>query len=163
MITWLDPRLWLFAIALAVSSFYVGKYDEYKTWKTETRVANATAKEKLDSATKRADEADAYITQVRKETKNESDKQIAANNKQRDAVIIQLRTRLTRRTNASSETAGTSGQCAGASGRELSKPDAGFLARFATEADQRVIELNTCNKEADAVADKINSLSTEAR
>lgn len=48
--------------------------------------------------------------------------------------------------------------CAGASGAELSRPDAGFLVREATRAERLQAALDACYKQYDAVKRKSNGL-----
>lgn len=58
-----------------------------------------------------------------------------------NATIDELRQRQDRQERTVSNPAGT---CSGATGAELSKQDAEFLARLAAEADKIVVELNQC-------------------
>lgn len=157
----LDPRLWLAALAIAAAMFFVGKYDERRVWVAREAAASATAQTKLDEATKRADIADSTMKTKVKEAEDEKDKQVAVVNRKLDTALNELRSRPARRANAGAQGAGTVGQCAGASGAELSKPDAGFLTREAARADSYIIELNACNVRYDDVAREINKLAPQ--
>jgi hypothetical protein len=64
---------------------------------------------------------------------------------ERDAIIYGLRDRAKRMPEASRA------NCAGASGRELSRQDAEFLVRFAADADLLRNALGTCYDYADAI------------
>ena len=155
----LDPRLWLAALAIAAAMFFVGKFDERRVWVAREAAASATAKTDLDAATVRADTAESTMKAKIKEADDEKVKQVAIANSKLATALNELRARPARRANASGEGAGTVGQCAGASGAELSKPDAGFLAGEAARADNYINELNACNVRYDGVATEINKLN----
>lgn len=135
-----------------------GRHAVQVQWDAAAAIENSLAKEKLAVATTRANAAELSMKSKIKEVNDDRNKKIAAVHDRLSAALYELRTRPTRRADAASQGAGTTGQCAGASGAELSRPDAGFLGGEAARADQYVIELNACHKEYDAVADGINNL-----
>ena len=151
---------WLLAlVALCLGCELHGRHTVQAKWDVAVLVANSQAKAKLDAATARAKSAELTMKTKIKEANDERDKKIAVINDRLSAALHQLRTRPARRADASAEGAGTTGRCAGASGVELSRPDAGFLEGEAARADRYVIELNACNARADGVARAINGLA----
>ncbi|MGZ9713890.1 hypothetical protein ACXX82_24135 [Glaciimonas sp. GNP009] len=150
---------WLLALmALCLGCELHGRHAVQVKWDAAAAIENSLAKEKLAVATNRANAAELSMKSKIKEVNDDRNKKIAAINDRLSAALYELRARPARRGNADSEGAGTTGQCAGASGAELSRPDAGFLEGEAARADQYVIELNGCHKEYDAVADGVNNL-----
>jgi hypothetical protein len=152
--------LWILAlVALCLGCELHGRHAVKVEWAAATQEANRKSEEKLAAATKRATTAESTMKAKIKEANDERDKKIAIVNRKLATALDELRTRPARRADADSEGAGTTGQCAGASGAELSKPDAGFLEREAARADRYVIELNACNARSIGVATAINSLA----
>lgn len=150
----LDPRLWLaFVLAVGVS-FGAGKWDEHRVSAAAGKVAAAT----LKTATDRADQAEINMKTIKKAKDEEKSKSDAAV-RRLTADLAGLRNRAERRANADTEGAGTVGQCAGASGAELSRPDAEFLTREAARADDAAERLNQCNADYDTVRAAINGLA----
>lgn len=76
--------------------------------------------------------------------RREKDNEIKRITNRLNAVIDELRDRPSRLPDSSRT-------CAGATGAELSKEDAEFLARIAAEADAAVAELNQCIKQYHSV------------
>lgn len=150
----LDPRLWLAFLLVIGVSFGAGKWDEHRVSAATSKVASAA----LKAATERADKAESDMTSIKK-AKNEEKSKSDAAVRRLNADLAGLRDRAERRANADTEGAGTVGQCAGASGAELSRPDAEFLTREAARADDAAERLNQCNADYDTVRAAINGLA----
>jgi hypothetical protein len=157
VISVLDPRLWLVVIFIAIATFFAGKYDEHRV----TAALDNEAQQVLKDANDRADSAEQKILSNDKEAKRAKEKEIAIINRAHAITVAGLQQRLARRADAGAAGTGTIGQCAGASGAELSKEDGRFLAGEASRADRYVIELNACNARYDGVAEQINRMTTK--
>lgn len=159
MITILDLRLWIAGLVIAAVAFFAGRIDERRVWVARQDAASNSAQAKLYAAKERANAAESAIQTKVKEANDDRDKKVAAISNKLATALNELRARPARRADANSQDSGTTGKCAGASGAELSRPDAGFLEREAARADRYVIELNACNARYDGVADSINTLA----
>lgn len=93
--------------------------------------------------------------------KGEQDAKIKTLTVDRDNLLISLRSRPDRPASVSGNTqsADTTASTTGATGQELFKPDAEFLARFATDTETLKLGLIQCYKDYDAVKEAVESFN----
>lgn len=114
-----------------------GINDEKTSW-------NASEQARLHDDIRRSDNLAADVEAIRKE----KDDEIASINTKYLAQLDGLRQRPDTRVSAT-DTART--RCTGATGRELSRPDATFLAGLAARADTQRTALAACYQEIDKI------------
>lgn len=87
--------------------------------------------------------------------KGEKDEAIKAANTKYNALLNSLRDRPTGRQTSGTRSASNGKGPEGATGKELSRPDAEFLAGFASDTESLKNGLNACYKQYDAVKDQL--------
>lgn len=118
----------LFYVASLGGAYWKGGSANEAEWQSKID------KQKIEALQKEV-EWKGKIDEVAKQHRTE----IGAVARQRDAALASLRNRPETRLPEPSRAA-----CAGSTGRELSKPDAGFLVRLASEADELRASLRAC-------------------
>lgn len=141
MIFLLDPRFWLAAMVLLGGAFYAGKWTEY-----------FEAKQKIKQAQEKVEIVeDQWKTNAEalEEVKNAELKMVTT---RLNSALRELRERSDRRPEASAPS------CQGATGRELSGPDAEFLAGEAARAESLRAGLKECYGWVDEAEKQLNIL-----
>lgn len=121
-------------IGAATGGYFKGRSDEAAHWQIEVAKQAEAAKKREDQLQKEADENSSKF------------------NAEKDAINARLANaleRLRKRPERLPEAAEPS--CQGATGRELSAPDAGFLEREAARADQLRAGLAACYQHLDSL------------
>lgn len=114
----LNPSFWIGALVALAAAFFAGKWQE--SYEVKKRIAVAEAKaEQVEKNWK-------INAEALEEVKNA---EIAAINGRYERALSELRARTARRAEA------TAPACEGATGRELSRPDAEFLEGFAARCE----------------------------
>ena len=144
----------LLIVALCLGCELHGRHAIQAKWDAD----KAAQKIVLAMATKRAEAAESTMNDKVKQANDERDTKIKDINSRLSAALVELRNRPKRRADADSAGAGTTGECAGASGAELSREDAKFLEGEAARADAIAVELNAVGEKYDSVTDEINHL-----
>ena len=117
------------AFVISVTGAYLkGGHDTDLAWQVEAEKSKVSALQQEAIWKGKVDEINA-----------QHKTEVGAVARQRDAALASLRNRAEVRLSGAAGTA-----CAGATGRELSKPDAGFLVRLAAEADELRASLRAC-------------------
>lgn len=127
------------AVYVAILGFGIAAGWMTNGWRLEARIASI-----------KASHAQAYsdAQKAARARENALQAQADAQRKKKDAEIARINTRLAAALdglhNRPSRLPESSRTCGGATGTELSKPDAEFLAREAARADKAVENLNHC-------------------
>lgn len=129
----LDPRLWLAALMLLIAAAAGGYWKGAKDTRAEAAVALLQTVEQA-RRTEHALQEKADGIRIEGEAAR---RRIAG---ERDAALRELRERPARLPENSLAT----GRCNGATGRELARPDAEFLARYAADRAEEARRLRTC-------------------
>lgn len=97
------------------------------------------------------------------EIENDKKTELANVSSRYESIIVSLQQRPTRPTSESDNnpSPGNPESPQGATGVQLYRPDAEFLARFARDTAELQAELNSCYKKYDEVKDASNKLSTD--
>lgn len=132
---WLDPRALALAAGAAVmfgvSGYATGRLQQYFSDQADRKV------EILEAAADAAKKTDALKEEHRKYADTLKD-ELLATERRASALADELRTRPGRMPEPARAT------CKGATGAELSGPDAGFLARYAASARKTQLDLEAC-------------------
>jgi len=124
-------------------------------WRLNASIASLKASYAEDRARyqEEARKATAGLIEASDRLRRNKDAQIKDLNSKLGAVVGQLQQREKRDTAVTDSAA----SCSGATGANLSREDAEFLARLAAEADKIVSELNYCIAQYNSVRDKLNT------
>lgn len=133
MIGLLDPRILLAAVIALAGAYGTGRWHQ---WRVDEKAQALVKAEQADKARGVERDWQAKLSEVR-DAKDQDLKRIAL---ERDRALAELRKRPTRMP----EAARSSGQCDGATGRELSAEDAEAFARLAADADETAAALREC-------------------
>lgn len=111
-------------------------------WRLEARIASLKASHAEDIAThiQATREAEKRLIEASERIRRDRDGRIKNLNSQLSSALSELQQRQTRKDNGPND----STTCSGATGANLSKEDAEFLAREAARADAVVENLNYC-------------------
>jgi hypothetical protein len=131
MLALLNPTVWLVALALMLSSYAGGRWQQYQSDRKD-QVA-AVLKETVKARETEQNLHDDYG--VLNDLKDQEIRRIAA---ARDAAVAGLRNRPERLPDTAKAA------CNGATGAELSRPDGEFLTRLAADADELRSEYAAC-------------------
>lgn len=141
MILLLDPRFWLAVIVALAAAFYSGVWHEY-----------FEAREKLKKMSEKVELVEEqWKTNVEalQEIHDETTKKITG---RLNIALRELRDRADRRPESAAPS------CQGATGRELSRPDAEFLEGFAARAESQRAALIQCYGWVDEAEKQLNIL-----
>ena len=151
-----NPKLWLgLLVAVCLAGTHYAAWD-YGKLKGEIKVAELgrqLAEAKADGITQKSDRERELTTKFIKAegTKNEA---LQAITDRYHSALDELRTRADRPDGQ--HLPARAGVCEGASGAELSRPDAGFLEGEAARATRLQSALASCYEKLDAVATDLN-------
>ena len=131
MLALLDPRVWLVALALMLGSYGMGRWQQ---WRADEREVLTQRAESASLARNVEREIEGKINDVR----NAKDAELRRVSSERDAALERVRQRPARLPDAARAA------CAGATGRELSEPDARTAIGIAADADAILAHLRAC-------------------
>ena len=140
MLTLLDPRLWLAALALVASSYGLGRWHQSSA---DTKAQTALILKATQDARKQEQKWHDDINTLEKQHAAEVTSIAAA----RDAALRGLRNRPARLPDATL----SARDCSGSTGRQLSREDAEFLVGFAADAERLNAALRVCQAEAEVI------------
>lgn len=139
----LDPRVWMAIMALCLASYAGGRFQQ---WRADDRKAQAARLEATEEARER--ERNAY--KAGQEIADAKTRNLRAINDRLRSDLDGLRNRPERLSETSRAT------CAGASGADLSRPDAEFLVGLAANADRLRAALDACQRRERSTFEAMN-------
>lgn len=148
----LDPRLWLFLIALSATAYLAGDYNASSKYKVREAAANITAKTKLEDATERVRETERFMSQSLASITVQNKKELQDEKGKRDRFIADVRSgavRLSIPVIAGRADAPSADPAAASRDRHQARaelaPEAGItLAAIAGDGDDAIRQLNSC-------------------
>lgn len=127
----IDPRIWLAVLALCLASYGGGRWQQ---WCADEQAAEVVRLQAVEAARVKEQAWQAGV----KELRDAKDAELAVVAAALDDALRELRERPARLPEAARPA------CKGTTGRELSGPDAEFLARLAARADTLRTSLAEC-------------------
>lgn len=151
---------WSIAAGALVVGLLVGAYADHMVMSARIeKIKAATAEvDRQRAEIRAADERDARATEQRWQAKVAAAEQEKTDENARIAAryaaqLASVQQRADRRPTPGGGTAQAAATCAGSTGAELSRPDAGFLVGEAARADTQRAALAACYKAYDAIID----------
>lgn len=148
----LDPRLWLFLIALSVTAYLAGDYNASSKYKDREAAANIAAQTKLDDATDRVRETERFMSQNLASVADQNKKVLQNEIVKRTRFIADVRSGaiqlsipiIADRADATSKDPTAADRDRYQARAELT-PEAGItLAAIADDGDDAIRQLNSC-------------------
>lgn len=148
--SWLSPGRWLLvlaAVAALVAGYFAwAKHQQGIGYEKRTAEYNAIALEATAENRRIEQRRQSMVADITK-VKDETIRSI-------NARLLDALDGLRNRPKRSSTAAGNTANCQGATGAELSKPDAGFLEREAARADTLRAGLDACYRQYESLTAK---------
>lgn len=148
----LDPRLWLFLIALSATAYLAGDYNASSKYKVREAAANIAAQTKLDDATERVRETNRFMSKSLTSIAEQHEKDLKNETVKRNRFIADVRSgaiRLSIPIIAGSANAASTYPAAASGNSQQTRaelaPEAGItLAAIADDGDDAIRQLNSC-------------------